>query len=119
MGELSHHGGLEQLTDYTTALWFSVGNIAIAGNDPEYHVPIKMEKYLTQVCVVKYFRLMFPFMVSAVFYAKLYLQIVPLLLNSSPAIFFLCLSNLYVTQLLAKKFFGQVSRWPIAPFPWT
>ena len=68
MGELSHHGGLEQLTDYTTALWFSVGNIAIAGNDPEYHVPIKMEKYLTQVCVVKYFRLMFPFMVSAVFY---------------------------------------------------
>ena len=73
MGELSHHGGLVQLTDYTTALWFSVGNIAIAGNDPEYHVPIKMEKYLTQVCVVKYFRLMFPFIVSAVF-TKLYLS---------------------------------------------
>ena len=37
-------------SNYTSVIWFSVGNIAIVGdNDPQYNVPVSMEKYSKEV----------------------------------------------------------------------
>lgn len=38
--------GEEPYINFTTAIWFSEGRTAIVGNeDPQYHVPVKIEKY--------------------------------------------------------------------------